>query len=75
MIRLAWKTTIQDINRETEKIPALSSGKVDKYEFLIGETILPSDQSRKIEKTKFIYSPLGKVFETKIRAIEGQWIK
>ena len=26
-----------DINREAAKIPALSSGKVDKYEYLIGE--------------------------------------
>ena len=26
-----------DINREAAKIPALSSGKIDKYEYLIGE--------------------------------------
>ena len=29
-----------DINREAAKIPALSSGKIDKYEFLAGEEIL-----------------------------------
>ena len=34
------------INREAVKISALSSGKIDKYEFLTGEEILPSDQSR-----------------------------
>ena len=35
------------INREATKISALSSRKIDKYEFL--EEILPSDQSRIIE--------------------------
>ena len=33
-----------DINREAAKISALSSRKVDKYEFLTGEEILPPDQ-------------------------------
>ena len=31
-----------DINRETAKISALSSGKIGKYEYLAGEEILPS---------------------------------
>ena len=35
-----------DINREVGKISALSSGKVDKSEFLTGEEALPSDQIR-----------------------------
>ena len=46
-----------NINREVAKISALSSGKIDKYEFLTGEEILPPDQRRVIEQTKFIYSP------------------
>ena len=33
------------INREAAKISAFSSGK-NKYEYLTGEEILPSDQSR-----------------------------
>ena len=33
-----------DINREAAKISALSSGKIDKYENLTGEEILPPDQ-------------------------------
>ena len=33
-----------DINRESAKISALSSGKIDKYEYLTGEEILPSNQ-------------------------------
>ena len=33
-----------DINREAAKISALSSSKIDKYEYLTGEEILPSNQ-------------------------------
>ena len=33
-----------DINRESAKISALSSGKIGKYEYLTGEEILPSTQ-------------------------------
>ena len=33
-----------NINRESAKISALSSGKIDKYEYLTGEEILPSNQ-------------------------------
>ena len=38
-----------DINREDAKISALSSGKIDKYEYLPGEEILPSNQQQIIE--------------------------
>ena len=51
----------------TAKISALSSGKNDKYEFLTGEGILSSDQSRIIEQAKFTYSPSGKAFEKQIK--------
>ena len=54
-----------NINREVAKISALSSGKIDKYEFLTGEEILPSDQRRVIEQTKFIYSPQEKLWKNK----------
>ena len=33
-----------DINRDAANISALSSGKLDKYEYLTGVEILPSDQ-------------------------------
>ena len=33
-----------NINREAAKISTLSSGKIDKYEYLKGEEILPSNQ-------------------------------
>ena len=59
-----------NINREATKISALLSGKIHKYDYLTGEEIIPSDQSRIIEQAKFIYSPLGKAFEKQIKAIE-----
>ena len=61
-----------DINREAAKISALSSGKIDKYEYLTGEEILPSNQRQIIEQAKFTYSPLGKAFEKQTKTIEGQ---
>ena len=61
-----------DINRETAKISALSSGKLHKYEHLTGEDILPSNQQQIIEQTKFTYSPLGKAFDKQIKTIEDQ---
>ena len=54
-----------DINRKTAKISALSSGKIDKYEYLTGEDILPPNQQPIIEQAKFTFSPLGKAFERK----------
>ena len=54
-----------DINREAAKISTLSPVKISKHEFLTGEEILPSDQSRIIEQEKFTYFPLGKAFEKK----------
>ena len=64
-----------DINREAAKISALSSGKIDKYEYLTGEEILPSNQRQIIEQAKFTYSPLGKAFEKQIKTIKDQGIK
>ena len=52
-----------DIKREAAKISDLSSGKIDKYEYLTREEILPSNQQLIIEQSKFTYSPSGKVFE------------
>ena len=64
-----------DSESESAKISALSSGQIDKYKFLTGEEILPSDQSRIIEQARFTYSPLGKTFEKQITTIEDQGIK
>ena len=61
-----------DINREAAKISALSSGKLDKYEYLTGEEILPSNQQQIIQQAKFNYSPLGKALEKQRKTIEDQ---
>ena len=61
-----------DINREAARISALSSGKIDEYEYLTGEEISPSNQQQIIEQAKFTYSPLGKAFEKQIKTIEDQ---
>ena len=51
---------LYDINREAVKISALWSGKINKYEYVTGEGILPSNQKQILEKAKFTYSPLRK---------------
>ena len=61
-----------DINREAAKISALSSGKLDKYEYLTGEEILPSNQQQIIQQAKFNYSPLGKALEKQRKTIKDQ---
>ena len=52
-----------NIDREVAKVTALSSGKINKYEYLTAEEILPSNQEQLIEQAKFTYSSLGKAFE------------
>ena len=37
-----------DINRKAAEISALSSGKIDKYEYLTGKEILPFNQQQKV---------------------------
>ena len=64
-----------NINREAAKISALSSGKIDKDEYLTGEEILPSNQRQIIEQAKFTYSPLGEAFEKQTKPIKDQVIK
>ena len=61
-----------DITREAAKISALSSGKLDKYEYLTGEDILPSNQQQIIQQAKFNYSPLGKAIEKQLKTIKDQ---
>ena len=51
--------------QKQQKISALSPDKTDKYEYLTGEKILPSDQGRVIQEAKFTYSPLEKALENK----------
>ena len=61
-----------DINRDAAKISALSSEKMDKYKYLTGEEILPSDQSKVIKQAKFTYSAWGKALEKQAKTIEDE---
>ena len=49
-----------DLDREAAKISALSSNNLDKYEYLTGEDLGLKPST--VEKAKFEYSPLGKMF-------------
>ena len=61
-----------DIKREVTKISALSSRKIDTYEYLTGEEILPPDQRRLIEQAEFAYFPLEKAFPKQTKMIDDQ---
>ena len=59
-----------DINRKAAEISPLSSGKIDKYEYLTGKEMLPSNQQQIIEQGKFTYSPMGKAFGKQIKTLK-----
>ena len=61
-----------DINKEAAKISPLRPSKIDKYESLTGEEILPSNQRQIIEQAKFTYALLEKAFEKQTKAIKDQ---
>ena len=61
-----------DISREAAKISALSSGKINKFEYLTGEEILLSNQQQIIEQAKFTYSLWRKGFPKQVEMIEHQ---
>ena len=52
--------TQYDLDREAAKISALSSGELEKYEYSTGEDL--GYKPDVVQKAKFEYSPLGKVF-------------
>ena len=49
-----------DLDRQNDKISALSSDELDKYEYLTGEDFGCTPDV--VQKSKFEYSPLGQVF-------------
>ena len=53
-----------NLDREAAKISALASGELEKYEYMNGEDL--KYKPGIIEKTKFEYSPLGKVFNKRL---------
>ena len=64
-IRILDKNIMQneaqyDLDRKAAKTSALSSNKLDKYEYLTGEDL--GLKASTVEQAKFEYSPLGKIF-------------
>ena len=53
-----------DLDRHAAKISALSSSELEKYEYLTGEDL--GYKPDIVQKTKFEYSPLGKVFNKRL---------
>ena len=70
--KIKYEKPLYNINREAAKISALSSRKIDKYGYLTGEEILPSDQSKVIEQAKVAYFSLVKAFGKQIKTAEEQ---
>ena len=54
MVKLKMKSYQAILTEQQQKISALSSGRIYKYEYLTGEEILLSDQSRIIEQSLHI---------------------
>ena len=52
-----------DISKESSKLLVLSSGKIDKNQYLTGEEISSSDQSRIIKQAKLTNAVSGKILE------------
>ena len=50
----------------------MSSGKINKSEYLTGKEILPSNQNQIIEQAKFFYPPLGEAFKKQTKTTEDQ---
>ena len=60
---------VYNINREAAKISALSSGKIDKFEYLTSKEVLLSNQRQIVEQAKFAFSSLRKAFQKQTKAI------
>ena len=72
------KITVEKLHYDTNrggkqnKASALSSCRINKYEYITGEKILSPDQGKIIEKAEFMYYPLGKPLEKQIKTIETE---
>ena len=58
------------LDRQNAKISALSSGELDKYEYLTDEDFRYKPDE--VQKAKFGYSPLGRVFNKGLDSSEKQ---
>ena len=60
MIRLEMRNYNRILTEKLQKISVLSSEVIDKFKYLNGEEILPSNQWQMIKQAKLAYSPLEK---------------
>ena len=72
--KIRYENLQNDINRKGAKISALSSGKIDKYDYFTGKEILLSDKRRVIELAKFTYCPVGKALKKQLKIKEKQML-
>ena len=75
--KIEQNKTEYDLDRQTAKISALSSGNASKHEFFIGKGVLPEkDLLKKAAAIKRIeYSPLGKELKKQTGVPEKQYKK
>ena len=59
-----------NVNRKGAKTSALSSEKIEKYDYLKGEKILRCNQRQVMQQAKFTYSRLGKCLVKQPRKVE-----
>ena len=62
-----------DLSREAAKISALSSGELEKYEYLTGEDL--GYKPKVLEKVKFQYSPLGEPLKNNAKTKTDKIVK
>ena len=62
--KIKAKKAQYDLDREAAKVSALSSGELEKYEYLAGEDL--GYKPDLVQKAKFEYSSLGKAFNTRL---------
>ena len=51
-----------DVSETAAKISALKSGKIDKYELLTNQELIPRGAEASLATKRFEYSPLGRAF-------------
>ena len=72
MTRLEMNNCNMILTEKQQTYQHLLSKKIEKYEYLTGEEMLPSDQRRLIKQAKFTYSLLEKASEKQTKTIDDQ---
>ena len=62
-----------DLDRKASKISGLSSGELEKYEYLTGKDL--GYKPKVLEKVKFQYSPLGETLKNNTKTMTGKIVK